>query len=73
MMGKRIRQLRMERGLSLSSLARQANIAKSYLSAIERGIQANPSIHIMERISFALEVPIQTLIENGTNVQKSGD
>lgn len=62
MIGKRIQRLRVERNLSLSELSKRANVAKSYLSAIERQIQANPSLHVLERISTVLDVPIQALL-----------
>lgn len=63
MIGTRIRQLRRERHLSMSALARQAGVAKSYLSAIERDIRVNPSIQIIERIGSVLDVPIQSIVE----------
>lgn len=49
--------------MSLSALAKKADVAKSYLSAIERDIQVNPSIQVIERISLVLEVPIHVLLE----------
>lgn len=62
MIGQRIKQLRAERGISLSELAHRAGVAKSYLSAIERLIQINPSIQVIEKIAAVLEVPVQTLL-----------
>lgn len=62
MLGTRLQELRTEKNLSLSELAKRANVAKSYLSAIERHIQVNPSLHILERISSVLDVPIQLLL-----------
>ncbi|GAA0363543.1 helix-turn-helix domain-containing protein [Bacillus horti] len=62
MIGKKIQALRKERGLSLSELADKADIAKSYLSSIERDIQKNPSIQFLEKIAGVLDVPIQSLI-----------
>lgn len=62
MIGKRIQTLRRERQLSLSELSRRANVAKSYLSAIERDVQTNPSLQVIERISRVLDVPVQSLI-----------
>ena len=49
MIGKNIYLLRKEKGLTLSELAERANIAKSYLSNIERNINQNPSIQIVEK------------------------
>ncbi|MCF8563944.1 helix-turn-helix domain-containing protein [Alicyclobacillus tolerans] len=62
MIGKRIQQLRLARGLSLSELAERADIAKSYLSAIERNIQGNPSIQVIEKLASVLNVSIQALL-----------
>ncbi len=62
MIGKRVKQLRTERGLSLTELAEKAGVAKSYLSTIERDIQSNPSIHFLEKISEVLHVPIETFL-----------
>lgn len=61
-MGQRIHQLRLEKGLSLSELADRADVAKSYLSNVERNIQSNPSIQFIEKIAEALQVSIHTLL-----------
>ena len=63
MIGKNIYQLRKDKGLTLSELAERANIAKSYLSNIERNINQNPSIQIVEKIAQVLNVDIKMLIE----------
>lgn len=65
MIGKRVKQLRSEKGLSLNELAERAGVAKSYLSSIERDLQSNPSIHFLEKISAVLEVPIETFFHAG--------
>ncbi|MEN0645126.1 helix-turn-helix domain-containing protein [Alkalicoccobacillus gibsonii] len=62
MIGKQVKKCRLDRGLSLSELAENAGVAKSYLSSIERNIQSNPSIHFLEKISLILNVPIETLL-----------
>ncbi|TNJ65693.1 helix-turn-helix domain-containing protein [Paenibacillus hemerocallicola] len=59
MIGKRVKQLRLERGISLSELAECAGVAKSYLSKIERDIQTNPSIHFLEKIARVLRVNVE--------------
>ncbi|MDQ0191195.1 helix-turn-helix domain-containing protein [Alicyclobacillus cycloheptanicus] len=64
MLGERIHRLRLEKNLSLSELADRAGIAKSYLSAIERFIQVNPSIHVIEKLASVLGVPVQYLIQS---------
>lgn len=62
MIGEVIKQRRVDKGLSLTELADRAGIAKSYLSAIERNIQGNPSIQVLEKISKVLGVSVQTLL-----------
>lgn len=64
MIGDRIRQFRIQKNLSLSELAERAGVAKSYLSAIERYIQVNPSIQVLERLAGVLSVPVHVLIED---------
>ncbi|MFD0693918.1 helix-turn-helix domain-containing protein [Paenibacillus sp. GCM10027628] len=70
MLGKRVRKLRMERGLSLSELAEAAGVAKSYLSTIERDIHSNPSVHLLNKIAVALDVSLKQLLEPDTPEQE---
>ncbi|AZK46276.1 helix-turn-helix domain-containing protein [Paenibacillus lentus] len=60
--GERIQNFRLEQGLSLSELANRADVAKSYLSNVERNIQSNPSIQFIEKIADALNVTIPMLL-----------
>ena len=59
--GSAIREIREERGLTLETLAKNADISYQYLSGIETG-KENFSIRILEKIAGALELPIVTLI-----------
>lgn len=60
--GTRIKQLRQSKNISLSELAEAAGVAKSYLSNVEREIQSNPSIQVIEKIASSLQVPINDLL-----------
>ncbi|NEU29558.1 DNA-binding anti-repressor SinI [bacterium LRH843] len=62
MIGDRVKILRQEMKLSLSELAEQAGVAKSYLSSLERNLQSNPSIQFLEKIAAVLHVPVDHLI-----------
>ncbi|MCS7463274.1 helix-turn-helix domain-containing protein [Paenibacillus doosanensis] len=73
MIGRRVKQLRMEKGLTLTELAEKAGVAKSYLSSIERDIQSNPSIQFLEKICAVLEVPIESFLQNKTALQQELD
>jgi len=72
MIGKRIKELRQKKNLSLTELADRAGIAKSYLSYIERNLQKNPSIQFLEKIAQVLEVDVETLLGE-ENLIKGGD
>ncbi|WP_026689246.1 helix-turn-helix domain-containing protein [Alteribacter aurantiacus] len=64
MIGERVKQYRKERGLSLTELADRASVAKSYLSAIERNIQSNPSIQFLEKIAGVLGITVDHLLKD---------
>lgn len=63
--GKRVREERDERSLSLSELSERAGIALGLLSEIERGI-GNPSFRTLLKLAYALELPIGTLFGDTT-------
>jgi len=75
MIGQVIQRLRQEKRLSLSELADRAGIAKSYLSSIERNIQGNPSIHVLEKICAVLDITVPALLQsaNESEVQAEMD
>lgn len=59
-LGRRIRELRQEKGLSLSELARTVGVTRSFVSSLERGL-AYPSIRVLRQIADAVEVPVFVL------------
>lgn len=63
LIGEKIKRIRLDNKLSISELAERANVAKSYLSSIERNIQTNPSIQFMEKIGKVLNVPVNELLQ----------
>jgi XRE family transcriptional regulator, master regulator for biofilm formation len=62
MLGVRIRRLREERGYSMSELAKQADVSKSYLSQIERSLQNNPSLQLLNKVASSLDTSIDYLL-----------
>ena len=52
----------MQKGYSLTKMAEETDISKSYLSYIERGIQQNPSIKVLSKISALLNVSLEELM-----------
>ncbi|WP_316570120.1 helix-turn-helix domain-containing protein [Neobacillus sp. YIM B06451] len=67
MIGDRVKKIRLERKMSLSELAEQAGVAKSYISSLERNLQRNPSIQFLEKISAVLNVPVDHLIHDAAD------
>lgn len=65
MIGTNIYEIRKKRGFTLSELADRANISKSYLSNIERNLNQNPSIQVIEKIAMVLGVDLKTLLVSG--------
>ncbi|WP_040391033.1 helix-turn-helix domain-containing protein [Catelliglobosispora koreensis] len=58
--GRRLRQLREARGMSLSELARQAAVGKATLSGLENGTR-DPRLETLYAIAAALNVPMSAL------------
>lgn len=72
MIGQVLQKLRQEKRLSLSEVAERAGVAKSYLSSIERDIQGNPSIQVLEKICHVLGVTVPALL-NSVNQENVKD
>jgi transcriptional regulator with XRE-family HTH domain len=62
MNGYKLKGMRVEKGVSLSKLSEMTGISKSYLSLIERNIQKNPSLDILEKIAKTFEVTVEDLV-----------
>ena len=60
-LGKNVRRLRQQRGLTQEELAFEAEIDLTYMGGIERG-KRNPSLLVMARIADALSVPLTKLL-----------
>ena len=62
-LGKKIQDIRLERGLSVRKMAGQAGITPSMLSQIESG-QVNPSINTLRSIAQTLEAPLYSFFQD---------
>lgn len=67
MIGKTVYEFRKQKGLTLSELAKRANISKSYLSNIERNINRNPSIDVVKRIAVVLNIDLDIMLSTENN------
>ena len=61
-LGKRLKQCRHAVNKSQETLAFEAHVDRTYISAIERGV-ANPSIETLANICYALGVTLAELFE----------
>lgn len=60
--GARIRQVRLDRGMSLRSLAREIGVSASLVSQIETG-KSQPSVSTLYAITTALGITVESLFE----------
>lgn len=59
--GKNLRRLRTERGLSLERLAQASGVSRAMLGQVELG-QSAPTINVLWKIARAVDVPFSALI-----------
>jgi len=59
--GEKIKNLRVQKNYSITELSNKAQVSKSYLSYIERGIQENPSLQVLSRLAKTLDVSLEEL------------
>ncbi len=60
LVARNIRRLRVARGLSQEALAVDAEIDRTYVSRLERGLE-NPTVAVLERLANALASDIEAL------------
>jgi len=61
-LGERLRQVRGERGLSVTALAAQAGLSKGFVSQLERGL-SHASVASLRRICDVLDIPAGALLD----------
>ncbi|MGE7683264.1 helix-turn-helix domain-containing protein [Peribacillus simplex] len=62
MIGYRVKLLREERKMSISELSAKSGVAKSYISSLERNLQTNPTILVLEKIARILCIKVDALL-----------
>jgi transcriptional regulator with XRE-family HTH domain len=72
--GRNLRRLRIQRGLSLERLSKASGVSRAMLGQIELG-QSAPTINVLWKIARALELPFSALIStsggSGTRLMRS--
>lgn len=73
--GKNLKRLRTERGLSLEKLSQSSGVSRAMLGQVELG-QSAPTINVLWKMARALDVPFSALIANsatsGVKVMRTG-
>lgn len=62
--GKKLKVLRTSRGLTQDDLAERAGVSTSFISSLERGVDA-PSFATLEALATALGVQVSSLFDFG--------
>lgn len=62
--GRRVRELRVDRGLSQETLAELAGLHRTYVSSLERG-ERNVALQNIHRLAKALDVEVADLFSGG--------
>jgi transcriptional regulator with XRE-family HTH domain len=58
--GRNLRRIRKEKGMSIERLSLISAVNKNYISDLERG-NRNPTIGVLDRLAFALKIDIKDL------------
>jgi transcriptional regulator with XRE-family HTH domain len=71
--GKRLRALRADRGWSQEEFAHRAELDRTYVSGVERGVR-NPTLDVITKLADALDVEVADLFPRaGRGVGDSTD
>ncbi|MDP1417440.1 helix-turn-helix domain-containing protein [Peribacillus simplex] len=62
MIGYRVKSLRKERKMSISELSTKSGVTKSYISSLERNLQTNPTILVLEKIARIFCIKVDALL-----------
>lgn len=71
--GKKIKQLRLERKMTQEELAERSNLSINYISRIENRNDLNISISVLLKLSDAFEIPIAELVKDTNRVKRNPD
>jgi transcriptional regulator with XRE-family HTH domain len=64
LIGQRLRALRTKQRLSLGDIEKRVGLLRTYVSRVERG-RTVPSLDTLEKLAFALRVPMYRFFCNG--------
>lgn len=61
--GRKIKKMRTERGMSQYKLAMEAGLSPSYIPDIEKGLKC-PTVEVLDSICFALHITLQDFFKD---------
>jgi transcriptional regulator with XRE-family HTH domain len=64
LIGRRLREVRVQKGLSQGDVEKRTGLLRCYLSRVENG-HTIPSVETLEKMAHALEVPMYQLFYEG--------
>lgn len=56
-----IKNIRLNKNITLYKLSKMTNISRTYLRNLENNVKTNPSVFILEKIAIALNVNVKDL------------
>jgi transcriptional regulator with XRE-family HTH domain len=71
-LGRKLRQRRVVRGMSLQQVAQKSGMSVGHISQIERGI-SSPSLRSLQNICMALDMPMKWLFEGDVEPRPDSD
>lgn len=71
--GARVRELRHQKGLTLTELAQQSNVSKSYLSTVENGTGSRPGAAVLHKLAVTLGVSLADLLGRSVHATDPGE
>ena len=71
-LGKRLKQIRSDMGLSQEELAYRCNMQASHIGQIERG-QKSPTLETLEKLASGLNITVSVLTDYSKDISPSND
>lgn len=70
--GTRLKQIRKMRKLTITELARLANVSAGAISQIERNL-TNPTVRVLEQLRLVLKVPLTAFLEQDDSAMRGAE
>lgn len=70
LLARNLRQVRLQRALSQAALAELSGVHLNTVNALEGG-KLNPTLDVLDRVAFALKVPLYSLLMEPASLEDS--